>query len=445
MPKILTEKRILIFILFIAFFVRFTSLIVFMYKNNITVHESGMTAYPQGDDSQLYYQTAINLALGKGYSISVTDQNQKLPESFKPSIIPNTYFHNYYPPVYSSFLSMLYRFFGTSIFVYAIPQIILGVITCYFTYIIAKEVFPTKVGLMASFLLSIYHPIVWWTSYIRTETLFIFLLLLAVVFLIKAFKNNLNTGNTILSGLFLAVACLCRTAVLYLPIFIVFYFIMVFYKKDKKRLLYGMVIFLLSFYISLLPWAYRNYTVYHKFAITTTEAWDAFYACNITSAVLPFFDLYEVKYDQEKEDDISLLMASKGVKGASIAFVKKHPLKYLKLCTKRFLAYWSPITKKPSLIKKVVDTFIYIIVFPMAFYGFYKSKWWVINSKSGFNPIPALLITVILYYTILHSLVGVDDALIYRYPIIPLICIFSAYGYYAYFRSYPSNSTKGNV
>lgn len=436
MPKILTEKRILIFILFIAFFVRFTSLIVFMYKNNITVHESGMTAYPQSDDSQLYYQTAINLALGKGYSISVTDQNQKLHASFKPSIIPNTYFHNYYPPVYSSFLSMLYRFFGTSILVYAIPQIILGVITCYLTYIIAKEVFPTKVGLLASFLLAIYPPIVWWASYIRSENLFIPLLLLTIIFLIKSVKNNLDTKNTILAGFFLAGSCLCRNTVLYLPIFIVFYFIMVFYKKDKKRLLYGMAIFLLSFYISLLPWAYRNYTVYNKFAITTTDAWDAFYACNIISADLPFFDLYEIKCVQDKEDDLALLMASKGVKEASIAFVKKHPLKYLKLCLKRFIAYWGPITKKPSLIKKVVDTFIYIIVFPMAFYGFFKSKWWVINSKSGFNPIPALLMTVILYYTILHSLVGVDDALIYRYPIIPLICIFSAYGYYAYFTEF---------
>lgn len=433
MPKILTEKRILIFILFIAFFVRFTSLIVFMYKNNITVHESGMTAYPQGDDSQSYYQTAVNLALGKGYSISVADQNQKLPALFKPSIIPNTYFHNYYPPVYPLFLSMLYRFFGISILVYAIPQIILGVITCYLTYIIAKEVFPAKVGLLASFLLAIYPPIVWWTSYIRSENLFIPLLLLTSIFLIKAVKNNLDTKNTILAGFFLASSCLCRNTVLYLPIFIVFYFIMIFYKIDKKRLLYGMAIFLLSFYISLLPWAYRNYTVYNKFVLTTTDAWDAFYACNITSADLPFFDLYEVKYVRDKEDDIALLMASKGVKEASIAFVKKHPLKYLKLCLKRFVAYWGPITKKPSLIKKVVDTFIYIIVFPIAFYGFFKSKWWVINSKSGFNPIPALLITVILYYTILHSLVGVDDALIYRYPIIPLICIFSAYGYYAYF------------
>jgi len=127
-----------------------------------------------------------------------------------------------------------------------------------------------------------------------------------------------------------------------------------------------------------------------------------------------------------------------GEKAASIAFVKDRPLTYAKLCLKRFITFWGPITKKPSFMKKVGDTLIYIIVFPMAFYGFYKSKWWVINSKSVFNPIPALLTTVILYYTILHSLVGVDDALIYRYPIIPLVCIFSAYGYYACFK--PSKS-----
>jgi len=427
--KILSEKSILIFILCIAFFVRFTSLMVFMYKNNIPIHESGITAYPQIDDSQIYYDTAKNLAEGKGYSYSTTDVPRELPEYLKPSPISNTYYQNFYPPIYSSFLGLLYYFFGTSILVYAIPQIILGTISCYLTYVIAKEAFSPKIGLLACFLLSIYHPIVWWTSYIRAETLFIFLLLVAILFILKAVKNNLDIKNTVVSGIFLAVSCLCRTAVLYLPIFIVFYFIIVFFRKDKKRLLYGIAIFLLSFYLSLSPWAYRNYTIYNKFTITSSDAWATFYGCNVTSADLPFFDLYEIKYDEEKAG----LASSKGLKEASVAFVKKHPLKYIKLSIKRFIAFWGPVTKKPSFIKKLLDTTIYIVVFPMAFYGFYISKWWE-NGRTGFKPVPTLLITVILYYTILHSAVGVDDALIYRYPIIPLVCIFSGYGYYTYFK-----------
>lgn len=432
MLKILSEKNILIFILFIAFFTRSASLGVFMYKNNLNIDESGITAYPKNDDSQLYYHTAKNIAEGKGYSITIADKDQKLAGSFKTSPIPDTYYHNFYPPVYPTFLGILYHFFGTSIFVYAIPQIILGTMSCYLTYVIAKEAFSPKIGLMACFLLSIYHPIVWWTSYIRTETLFIFLLLLTIIFLIKAVKNNLDTKNMVISGIFLAVSFLCRNVILYLPMFIIFYFIIVFFKNNKKRLLYSTIIFLASFYVTLLPWAYRNYTLYGQFSITTTEDWDTFYICNVISADLPFFDLHEVKYERDVEDEISLLMLSKGTKEASIAFIKRYPSKYIKLCFKRFLAYWGPITKKPSFIKKILDTLIYIVVFPMAFYGFYKSKWWF-DAGTGLKPAPTLLITVILYYTILHSLVGVDDALIYRYPIIPLVCIFSAYGYYAYF------------
>ncbi len=412
---------------------------IFMYKNDISTHESGITAYPENDDSQLYYHTAKNLAESKGYSVTILEKNQKLSTSYRPSIIPNTYYHNFYPPIYSSFLGMLYYLFGTSILVYAIPQIILGTISCYLTYVIAKEVFSSKIGLLACFLLSIYHPIVWWTSYIRTETLFIFLLLLTIVFLIKAVKNKLDTKSIVLSGIFLAISFLCRNAILYLPIFIIFYFIIVFFKNAKKRLLYSISIFLISFYITLLPWAYRNYTLYGQFSITTTEDWDTFYVCNVISADLPFFDLHEVKYEREVEDEISLLMLSKGTKEASIAFIKRYPLKYIKLCFKRALAYWGPITKKPSFIKKFLDTIIYIVVFPMAFYGFYKSKWWV-NERAGFKPAPTLLITVILYYTVLHSAVGVDDALIYRYPIIPFICIFSGYGYYTYLK--PTSSSR---
>lgn len=439
LKKVLAEKNILIFILFIAVFLRFSSLAVFMYKNDIAISENGLSAYPSGDDSQIYYNTAKNLVEGKGYSITTTEEYQKLPDFFKPTGIPDTYYQNFYPPAYSVFLSILYRLFGMSILVYAIPQIILGSATCYLAYSIAKNAFTSKIGLMACFIMAMYHPLIWWTSYIRAETLFIFLLLLTIVFLMKAVQKNLDVKYIIFSGIALGMSCLCRAVVLYLPVFIVLYLVIILF-KDKKRLFLGTTVFLLTFCVTLAPWSYRNHTIFKTYSVTSSDAWATFYGCNVMSPDLPFFDLYELKFPDEK---VEILLPG-GEKAASIVFIKDRPLTYAKLCLKRFITFWGPITKKPSLIKKVLDTIIYIFVFPMAFYGFCKSKWWT-NVGVGFKPAPALLITVILYYTILHSLVGVDDALIYRYPIIPLICIFSAYGYYAYFGSYPSNSTKGNV
>lgn len=427
-----TDKKILIFILFIAVLARSISLMAFMNKYHISVHESGITAYPQIDDSQLYYHSAINLSEGKGYTFTITDTFQYPVgiEAFKPSPIPDTYYNNHYPPLYSFFLSVLYRLFGTSIVVYAVPQIILGTLSCYCTYLIAKEAFSSKVGLVAGFLLSMYPPMVWWTSYLRSENLFIPLQLLTVVFLIKAVKNNLDVKNTVLSGIFLAISFLCRNVVLYLPIFVVFYFLIVFFRTNKKRLLVSIIAFLLSYYLPLVPWGYRNYTIYGTFIITTVEDWDAFYMLNNEQeARTPLFELYSIKYDPQVNIDIS----SSEKELVCKSFVKQHPLKYAKLCFKRFMAYWGPTTQKPSLLKKVIDTLVYIVVFPMAFWGFYRSRWWLIK-RAGFKPIPSLLITVILYYTMLHSLVSVDDGLIYRYPIIPLICVFSAYGFYTYFK-----------
>lgn len=426
--KLLTQKSLLIFLLFLALLTRSASLFLFMHKNNITVNESGMSVYPLADDSQIYFNTAKNLAGGKGYTYTTTSVPEELPECFRPSDISDTYYQNFYPPVYSAFLSILYRVFGTSLFVYAIPQIILGVVSCYFVYYIAKKAFTAKIGLLACFLMAIYHPLIWWTSYIRAETLFIFLLLLTIIFLIQAVQNNLSLKYLFFSGITLAISSLCRAVVLYLPIFIVCYFIIIYFRKDKIRLFSGIIVFLLAFCITLMPWSLRNYKLFKTFSVTSSDAWITFYCCNVTSVDLPFFDLYEVKFD----DGIAGDGSSVDTKEASITFVKEHPLTYVKLCLKRFIAFWSPITKKPSFVKKVLDTIIYIIVFPAAFYGFFKSKWWG-GSGSKVNPTAALLITVILYYTIIHSLVGVDDALIYRYPIIPLICIFSGYGYYAYF------------
>lgn len=397
--KILTEKRILIFILFIAVFTRSIALILFMQKYDITVYDNGMSAYPLIDDSQGYYQGAINLIENKGYNIS------------------------FYPPGYSVFLSILYYFFGTSILAYAIPQIILGSACCYFTYVIAKGTFSSKIGLIASFMLSVYPSIVWWTSYIRSENLFIPLQLLSIIFFMRAVKNNFASRNIILSGIFFASAFFCRNVILYLPIFIAVYlFIFFFITKRKMLIVVVATTFFLSCYIPPLLWAYRNYVCHGQFTSTADDRWAAFSGCNnLPTANLPFFDLYEIVLDYNKE-----VNSFSGIEG--VAFVKEYPMKYSKLCLKRFLAYWSPTTKTPRFMKKVVDTFIYIFVFPMAFYGFYKSKWWL-----GFKPAPTLLITVIVYYTVLHSLVALDHNLIYTYPIIPLVCIFSAYGYYTYF------------
>jgi|GEM_PF-3907936 len=418
----------LIYILFIAVFMRCFLLMVFMYTKNYTIKDSGLIEY----DQYIYYNSAVNLSKGKGYTISFTDQEQQgqIHDAFKPSSIPNTYYNNFFPPVYPFFLSILFYFFGTSILVYAVPQIILGTVSCYLTYHIAREAFSSKIGLMACFLLAIYQPIAWWVSYVRTENLFIPLQLIAIIFLIKAIKNNLDVKNIALSGVFLAVSFLCRNTILYLPIFVAIYFFVIFFRVGIKRLIYCTTILLLSFYIPLLPWGYRNYNTHDKFSITTSEKWDAFSVCNnVSQADAPFFETYEIK-----DTPTVIATGEYDKKKASMDFVKKYPLKYLKLCVKRFIAYWGPITQKPSFIRKVIDTLVYIIVFPMAFYGFYRSKWWVNAAGTGFKPVLILLMTVILYYSILHTAVALDDNLVYRYPIIPLICIFSAYGYYEYFK-----------
>ena len=429
---LLSEKKMLIYILFIAVFMRCFLLMVFMYTKNYTIKDSGLIE----DDAFVYYNSAINLSEGKGYTISFTDQEQnqgQIYDAFKPSSIPGIYYNNFYPPAYPFFLSILFYFFGTSILVYAVPQIILGTISCYLTYHIAREAFSSKIGLMACFLLAIYQPIAWWVSYVRTENLFIPLQLIAIIFLIKAIKNNLDVKNIALSGVFLAVSFLCRNTILYLPIFVAIYFFVIFFRVGRKRLIYCITILLLSFYILLLPWGYRNYNTHDKFSITTSEKWDAFSVCNnVSQADAPFFETYEIK-----DAPAVIATGEYDKKKASMDFVKKYPLKYLKLCVKRFIAYWGPITQKPSFIRKVIDTLVYIIVFPMAFYGFYRSKWWVNAAGTGYKPVIILLITVILYYSILHAAIALDDNLIYRYPIIPFICIFSAYGYYTYFK--PSN------
>lgn len=159
-------------------------------------------------------------------------------------------------PAYPLFLAGIYSVFGHHYEWARIIQALLWVLICVLIYFLGKEAFDRKVGFIAGLITAIYPGFVIEPIKILKTTLFTFLLTCFVLFFINAVKKN-SFKYFAISGLFLGSAALTRTLIIYLPI-VIFIYLLVVFKNKKKALLSFLVVILVAGAI-VAPWSIRNH------------------------------------------------------------------------------------------------------------------------------------------------------------------------------------------
>jgi len=414
----MNEKRILIAIFLLALALRAGGNLLkekvvfqrpFLYFG--AAHESRMKS-----DSIWYDGAATSFLEGKGLvtmhmrisnnSLPVWVNTRELPGGIK-DVTRRYYAHNAIPPLYPLFLAICYYVGGMNTLSYFIPQLLLSSLTCIVIYLIAKEIFDSrKIALTAALCMAFYPDLIFWTGLIRTETLFIFLLSLGFLFFIRG--NLRGRARLIFAGaLILGLACLTRvTLIPFIPI--LFIWQIFYFRKDKKASLKTALVMLLLIFLVLLPWSMRNYLVFGNFT--------------------PFTDEVNVIFiDNSNQEDYSEGESYHQEYGSSaikiIAFIRDNLKEYTLASMARFVKFWSPITAPMRPLAKVYKGLSWLMIFPLAFWG-------IIASRSSWRRC-GLLVVFIFYYSLLHAASFMDDGLVYRYPIQPFICIFTAYGFWA--------------
>lgn len=361
---------------------------------------------------EIWYDRAARAFL-RGKGILSMDRgsvdSEKFPDFFETKPIDEMYYaHMSIPPLYPLFLAVCYYIGGINTLAYFIPQLFLGCLTCLLIYFLAKELFNEKTAIIAGFIITFLPDLIFWTNFIRTETLFIFLIVLGFLLIIK---GNIK-GNIFLiyiSAVVFGLACLTRiTFIPFLPF--LFFWQIYFFKIGNKRKPGVSIIMILLIFMVLLPWCMRNYIVFGKFTPFTTEANTVLVAKEIAKGETdyPETERYCFLYDS--------VILRVGV------YIKDHFKEYFLDSLKRFIVFWSPITAKMKPIAKIYKGLTWIIIFPLAFWGMIVSrKEW----KEG-----GIIVVFILFYALLHAASFVDCGLVYRYPIQPFLCIFTAYGFW---------------
>lgn len=406
----MNEKKILAIIFLLAVFLRIGLVVV---REKAVFHKpfyySGDAYFKTFTSDALWYDAAARGILeGKGIITmpESRDSSYGHPNFSEVYRVNKEYYaHKIIPPIYPLFLALCYFIGGFNTLAYFIPQLLLSSFTCIFIYFLAKDIFNEKVAVLAGLAVACYPDLIFWTYYVRTETLFIFLIT-SGFWLLNRGNMQSNLYLVLASALVFGLACLTRITFLpFIPV--LFIWEVIYFSRNRIKNISAGLLMLLMVMLILLPWCVRNYIVFHNFTPLTDEV-NVFFA-NEEGTFYPEGELY--------------FKIRKSFVHRVAMFIDSHTKEFSLMFAKKFILFWSPITEIMKPFAKVYKGITWIIVFPLAFWGMLiaRKKW----EKSG------LIIIFIFYYSILHAASYVDPGLVYRYPIQPFLCIFAAYAFYS--------------
>jgi len=172
-------------------------------------------------------------------------------------------------PVYPFFICMTYAVFGHKPRAIVCVQVILSALAVIFVCLIGKIIWNLRIGMIGGLVYAINPLRLYYSTQILTESFFTLLILIGVYYFLLTIKQK-RPISIILSGLFFALAVLCRPIGILLPIILAV--LIIFFLKVSLRIrLFYSITFLLVYICLLVPWAVRNYLAYNVFTVSSVS------------------------------------------------------------------------------------------------------------------------------------------------------------------------------
>jgi 4-amino-4-deoxy-L-arabinose transferase-like glycosyltransferase len=148
-------------------------------------------------------------------------------------IVQNTNLDTFRTPAYPAFISKIYLVFGVNPPLVLFIQIFVNLASVYILYLIGENIFNKKIGFISALLLSLDLDHLYNIYSLLTDTLFVFILLLACLYLIYFFKRN-KLFYLILTSLLIGVATLVRPIAMLFP-FVIIFIVFIYTIRNKSH------------------------------------------------------------------------------------------------------------------------------------------------------------------------------------------------------------------
>ena len=203
--------------------------------------------YPISKDAKRYYMYAYNLRFKHTYS-SETGNPRDLSSPVKPDSLRSPG----YPLFLTPFINGLPD--ENTIACITFSQAVLSTLTIIVSFLFFRTFLPLLLAAVASGLVAMSPHLIVINSYILTEALFCFFILL-MGYLMSLFLKNPTFPMAITVGAIMGIANLVRPSLQYFPVFMVFFLI---WHYNSKKGIYLAFSILLGFFLAISPWLIRN-------------------------------------------------------------------------------------------------------------------------------------------------------------------------------------------
>jgi 4-amino-4-deoxy-L-arabinose transferase-like glycosyltransferase len=227
--------------------------------------DRGALGFESNPDSLDYLSFAHNLATGVGFAHAV-DEGRPFSQPVE--------FSAWRPPLYPAVLAVAFRFSRNAWFLQSLQVAFAGV-SLYFFLRLGFVLFGGLAALIGGLLFAFYPPLIMYSADLGTESLFL-LLLTAVFFLFYAAGTEHSLPRVFSLGLLVGLAALCRPNGLMLAPALVLSICLT--ARCWRQATGRVVVLTMAVAMVVLPWTYRNYRVFHKFVLISTNGGANFWA-----------------------------------------------------------------------------------------------------------------------------------------------------------------------
>jgi 4-amino-4-deoxy-L-arabinose transferase-like glycosyltransferase len=213
------------------------------------------------DDSAVYYRTALDIMHGHGFRwVSGVTAGGTL------TYAPTAFWTVGYP-------ALLAGLYGLGFGVVAAKgvNVLLSVATCLLTYLVGREVFDRRVGLVGAAVVALFPSQVFYSTVLMTEVTWTFFVMLFLYLVLRLTIRSISWQAVALLGLLLGAASLIRGEMVLFPLVLIGVWAVA-HRSLRRALRYGAITFA-AVAVALLPWTVRNWvSLGYPVAISTGSA-----------------------------------------------------------------------------------------------------------------------------------------------------------------------------
>lgn len=234
----------------------------------------------------------------------------------------------YWPPGYPFFLSGFLQVLGDSKTAYLLSNMFVFLVGISGVHSLGRSIGGEQAGKIGAMLFAIWPNLVFNSATPEKEMLVLALLPWVVSLLIRSFESSGGSWRSLSAGLLLGMAILVQPSLQFLPLLGAI--VLIILTSRKYSGFARPFLFILGAIVVIAPWTWRNYEVFDRFVLVSTNGGDNFYRANNPLAT--------GGYTLRGEADLSSLdeiERDKQGRRLAIDWIKQNPLDFAKLAIEK--------------------------------------------------------------------------------------------------------------